>query len=1056
MLQDALDMLQKFPFMVRHIVATWKGSPSRPLSGGKILLQTAHDEVFDQVVSVLNPSDVVPLLRSPDLPFPAKVSLLTVVASNHSTPEWLDEAYDILEVDFTAHPSALMNMQTLSRRLAGHRMSSTHNTRLRRLLERAPPPTSTSESVNLPPSAVPVCLSALARFEALHPVVWRLYVLKPYQLLARTHCLSLPDVVSLLWEVDSFGTCHLHQPDTATSRVGLSMLLDIAIAAALPHQALVRAMHAACVAPLHTRYHLHRKAMHRIRRPSWIVDAVAEIIATPSTPQTSRHFGIVHTLSLLADICELVYPRDNAMALSSTRSLWDLFLSREDGTSWLRSVLDIATTMESPSNPSTNHRATFVAYVIDVVASVLLSHGASISSGGHVQLPHPNLVEGFAAISVDLWASIIDVCISRSSDGQWMRCLDKDTRVQLIPEVLHHWITRGSTHGFHVAVCIAADLHAIDSSTAQDFADFLVQFDQLEQLVAYAQMTVRALSTRRQVYLMHLLDLCSVHADADTQARLQQWTTESITVASPLLTHSNMLVNYFVQRFGNVDAPSSPPPSSADHLPATHTLWTHCVAHDATFIENIQFGLLQAAAWQHTFSHDTKHAWNVLWTCVAWWTPSSPLEGFMDPLPSALVAYLDPASSSSISSLRLEMHIRRYVEGTAMPHLRPLTRLLVTTMVTQPTWRAEMFAPWWRFAKWLLVNSVLDDLQATLADVGIQHGFFLATLAPDLAWACLLNHPRLCGQLVALALADPDAVDSFVRSLPDQPPPFGLACLIATLLHHPNLPCDQRQAWRTLLHGAWHGSLPSASKSGAACHLSFDHRPFYGFLMVPDGETSSPTTVPLVTLDFAGWLQTMLTCDTLDWQSYGLHMLSEVYLPLQFNGDRFQLVREYVAQVARADQSPPPWLTTCIFSGALHPPCPIGLWMCDVLEHAVAQGGIAPSALQRAIQTLPLLDMVTRTLPLESTDAWPTASDDIDRLWHHASCIFRSPAVAPIVMTLLAGVFCVRPAADVITQAQAMLQATTANRDSLLHAVNLHWMLQYPSECKAFGRSLCR
>ncbi|KAG9405973.1 hypothetical protein AC1031_003895 [Aphanomyces cochlioides] len=1036
-LQDALDALTKMPFLARCVVTKWKAAMSRPLPGTLVLLRATRDELFQEVVAHIEPSLVVLCLRNRELPFTAKVTLMTVVASRPQAQEWFDEAYGLLEVEFVAHPSALMDMQALSRRLEDlkHPMSSTHKQRLGRLLELAPPQStilnSSVESSSIPPSSLEPFFRLLASFQDRNPLVWRLFLQKPAHLLKQSRTVPLRDVVSLLWEADSFSTSHVSDDLSNAAAPSPGHDFVVQLAANVSWHSLLRSIHAACTTPFHTRYHMAPTSLHRTRSTSWALRVLHAILDTVAEGDPLLDVELSSTICLLAEICRSMQQPE--AAILSTRQLWDVFLGRS-ASHWLRSVARLAHNVHGMN--SSEPESDMSAYTVDVVVSVLLSRGASISSsssssmeGLRLDKPQIDVMELLSTIPVDLWAIIMATCIEKSLDGHWLRVLaaDKPSLLQLVTDVLHHWIMQGTTRGVHIAVCIAADLEGIEASTAQSFSEFFVQFDQLEPLVTYwSDPLVASLAPRRRVYLAHLLDLCSVHADADTATQLSNWaaSTNEKILSSDLVTHGNAVVNHFLQRMAR----------PVDELAQTHALWMLCVAQDDMFVDNLQFSLMQAATWQHTLTHDTKHAWNLLWNCLVWWTPQCSLREFLDPVPRSLVAYLDPSLQDNVSSLRLEMLIRRYVEGSVMPNLCALTALLLTAIVGQERWRKECIAAWQRYAKWLVVNSAISHLQSILIQAGGVHsGFFLTTLCRDLSWTSVLNAPRLCSQLFVKALQDPSSVQHFLQSL--AAPNCVAAAVVSALVSYPNHHGDLK-TWREVLTYLWpRGETPPSV-------LPFGHRPFFGLLVV-DGEMISHyargqtlstvavrsalvVDVPLM-FDFPSWLEIMLYHeDTAAWEDYGMFMISHIYLPLQFQDDRAALLRAFVVQVAiHLDKSPlhslspsHQWLITYLFGTPTFHALP---WLCAALGDAISSLQASSSlelTLHRLLTTLPLVDFTIQSHSI-ATDGTLDVVDLLASLWSSHG-VFQSADVAPFMIVLFASVYCIHPEHAVLERFEAL------------------------------------
>ncbi|KAF0744958.1 hypothetical protein Ae201684_000544 [Aphanomyces euteiches] len=1071
-MQDALDALTKMPFLARSVVTKWKAAMSRPLPGTLALLRATRDELFQEVVAHIEPSLVVLCLRNRELPFTTKVTLLTVVASRPQAQEWFDEAYGLLEVEFVAHPSALMDMQALSRRLEDlkHPMTSTHKLRLGRLLELAPPQSTTlngsNESSSLPSSLLAPFFRLLASFQDRNSLVWRLFLQKPAHLLQQSHSVPLRDVVSLLWEADSFSTSHVSDDLSNAAAPSPGHNFIVQLAANVSWHSLVRSIHAACTTPFHARYHMAPKALHRTRSTSWALRLVHAILDTVAEDDPLLDVELSSTICLLAEICRSIQQPE--AAILSTRQLWDVFLGRS-ASHWLRSVARLAHNVHGINASESDMSA----YTVDVVVSVLLSRGASISSsssmeGLRLDKPQIDVMELLTAIPVHLWAIIMATCIEKSLDGHWLRVLaaEKPLLLQLVTDVLHHWIMEGTTRGVHIAVCIAADLEGIETSTALSFSEFFVQFDQLEPLVTYWSdpLLVASLAPRRRVYVAHLLDLCSVHADADTATQLSNWaaSTNDKILSSDLVTHGNAVVNHFLQRMAR----------PVDELAQTHALWTLCMAQDDMFVDNLHFSLMQAATWQHTLTHDTKHAWNLLWNCLVWWTPQCPLSEFVDPLPRSLVAYLDPSLQENISSLRLEMLIRRYVEGSVMPNLCALTALLLTAMIQQERWRNECMAAWQRYAKWLVVNSAISHLQCILIQAGGVHsGFFLATICRDLSWTSVLNAPRLCSQLFVQALQDPSSVQRFLQSL--AAPNCVAAALVSALVSYPNHHEDLK-TWRNVLTYLW----PRGETPPVPTELPFGHRPFFGLLVV-DGETIShyargqivstwavPSAlvvdVPLM-FDFPSWVEIMLYREdaaAAAWEDYGIFMISHIYLPLQFQDDRAALLRAFVVQVAlHLDKSPlhsfspsHQWLITYLFST---PTTFHALpWLCAALEDVVSSLQASSSSLEltlhRLLTTLPLVDFTIQSHFIAADGALDVV-DLLASLWSSQS-VFQSADVAPFMVVLFASVYCIHPEHAVLERFQALFpDGLSANVGSnARRLVARYCQFAFPAACRDF------
>ncbi|RHZ08769.1 hypothetical protein DYB31_006019, partial [Aphanomyces astaci] len=805
-LQDALDVLQRLPFIVRHVVDAWRTSPCPSRNGAKILLQVAQDELFQDVADSLDVAHVIPFLRGSELPHGTKIALVTALACRQPVQEWFDEAYGILQADFPMHPSTLMQMTTLSRCLEMHKhpMSTTHDTRLGHLVQTAASSSLSTSSAAawspaIPASALSASLAILARWEKLHAneswlVVWRLCVSKPFQILTASSVVFFSDVISLLW--DAAGSLSL-VPDIAS--ISRRMVVEIAAVAAFSPLACVQAIHAACVAP--SRYSKStRLSLHRCRPATWILNVVRDWfhLAPPQEDNMMAWMGLV------ADISMLLFPTDHT--LTAARSL------------------------------------------------------------------------------VHMWADVFAICVADDScQSYWVHALasERSALKQLVTDVLLLWITLGTTRGFHLAVCVSSDLQSIESATAQDFSDFLVQFDRLELLVSYLgdPVAAQSLPPRRRVFVLHVVDLCLVHADPDTTAHLMAGVVVMgrTLAASPLIAHSSAVVTTFL---AHLESPHHT-------LDDTYQFYAHCKAQDDQFCDNIYFSVVLAEAWKPTFSPESRHQWHFLLTCLAWWANCTTSRGrttnilfpwTFDPVPVALLEYVTPTPTRPFSSLRLEMLVRRYLEGSGQPNLAHGSR------------------------------------------GGVRRAFFLPSVCPDLSLSTLFNHPRLCSRLVHLAATDPATHDD-LRAFLDIPNNLVFAGVVSMIL---DLVADLQDldAWKDLWHRQRSWQLDQVPS------LPFGHVSCFGFVVgscdtvytltpVTGGgwtrtvlPMTAPRSEPTLRFDFASWLLVMahLTEDSTHQQS-ALHLVTSVYLPVQFRGCRLDLLREFVFVVATTDAPLPPWLT---------------------------------------------------------------------------------------------------------------------------------------------------
>ncbi|RHY84126.1 hypothetical protein DYB35_001028 [Aphanomyces astaci] len=925
-LQDALDVLQRLPFIVRHVVDAWRTSPCPSRNGAKILLQVAQDELFQDVADSLDVAHVIPFLRGSELPHGTKIALVTALACRQPVQEWFDEAYGILQADFPMHPSTLMQMTTLSRCLEMHKhpMSTTHDTRLGHLVQTAASSSLSTSSAAawspaIPASALSASLAILARWEKLHAneswlVVWRLCVSKPFQILTASSVVFFSDVISLLW-------------DAAGS------------------------------------------------------------------------------LSLVPDIASI---------------------SR-------RMVVEIAA------------------------------------------------VSAFSPLAVHMWADVFAICVADDScQSYWVHALasERSALKQLVTDVLLLWITLGTTRGFHLAVCVSSDLQSIESATAQDFSDFLVQFDRLELLVSYLgdPVAAQSLPPRRRVFVLHVVDLCLVHADPDTTAHLMAGVVVMgrTLAASPLIAHSSAVVTTFL---AHLESPHHT-------LDDTYQFYAHCKGQDEQFCDNIYYSVVLAEAWKPTFSPESRHQWHFLLTCLAWWANCTTSRGrttnilfpwTFDPVPVALLEYVTPTPTRPFSSLRLEMLVRRYLEGSGQPNLAHLSQVLATTMIEHDTMRHDVAAVWRRFSKWMVVNACVPSLQTALLQEGdVRRAFFLPSVCPDLSLSTLFNHPRLCSRLVHLAATDPTTHDD-LRAFLDIPNNLVFAGVVSMIL---DLVADLQDldAWKDLWHRqrSWQfDQVPS---------LPFGHVSCFGFVVgscdtvytltpVTGGgwtrtvlPTTAPQSEPTLRFDFASWLLVMAHL-TEDWthQQNALHLVTSVYLPVQFRGCRLDLLREFVFVVATTDAPLPPWLTATLFSIPF--PSSFSTWLRETLQHLVNRleasahdrMDVLSAALVKAFENASLLERATGAMMQQACEPiWGS-------LWH-SHAVFRSSEVAPYVIALMAGQYCLSPdKPTVLLQLQATLSHTKDFMSNIvemcpnvIEKVERSWMYLYPTECLDVRRMLER
>ncbi|RQM23205.1 hypothetical protein B5M09_001332 [Aphanomyces astaci] len=1002
-LQDALDVLQRLPFIVRHVVDAWRTSPCPSRNGAKILLQVAQDELFQDVADSLDVAHVIPFLRGSELPHGTKIALVTALACRQPVQEWFDEAYGILQADFPMHPSTLMQMTTLSRCLEMHKhpMSTTHDTRLGHLVQTAASSSLSTSSAAawspaIPASALSASLAILARWEKLHAneswlVVWRLCVSKPFQILTASSVVFFSDVISLLW--DAAGSLSL-VPDIAS--ISRRMVVEVAAVAAFSPLACAQAIHAACVAPSRPSKST-RLSLHRCRPATWILDVVRDCfhLAPPQEDNVMAWMGLV------ADISMLLFPTDHT--LTAARSL------------------------------------------------------------------------------VHMWADVFAICVADDScQSYWVHALasERSALKQLVTDVLLLWITLGTTRGFHLAVCVSSDLQSIESATAQDFSDFLIQFDRLELLVSYLgdPVAAQSLPPRRRVFVLHVVDLCLVHADPDTTAHLMAGVVVMgrTLAASPLIAHSSSVVTTFL---AHLESPHHT-------LDDTYQFYAHCKGQDDQFCDNIYYSVVLAEAWKPTFSPESRHQWHFLLTCLAWWANCTTSRGrttnilcpwTFDPVPDALLEYVTPTPTRPFSSLRLEMLVRRYLEGSGQPNLAHLSQVLATTMIEHDTMRHDVAAVWRRFSKWMVVNACVPSLQtALLQEGGVRRAFFLPSVCPDLSLSTLFNHPRLCSRLVHLAATDPATHDD-LRAFLDIPNNLVFAGVVSMIL---DLVADLQDldAWKDLWHRQRSWQFDHAPS------LPFGHVSCFGFVVgscdtvytltpVTGGgwtrtvlPTTAPRSEPTLRFDFASWLLVMahLTEDSTHQQS-ALHLVTSVYLPVQFRGCRLDLLREFVFVVATTDAPLPPWLTATLFSIPF--PSSFSTWLRETLQHLVNRLeasahdkiDVLSAALVKAFENASLLERATGAMMQQACEPiWGS-------LWH-SHAVFRSSEVAPYVIALMAGQYCLSPdKPTILLQLQATLSHTKDFMSNIvemcpnvIEKVERSWMYLYPTECLDVRRMLER
>ncbi|RHY45282.1 hypothetical protein DYB34_011799 [Aphanomyces astaci] len=683
--------------------------------------------------------------------------------------------------------------------------------------------------------------------------------------------------------------------------------------------------------------------------------------------------------------------------------------------------------------------------------------------------------------SVHMWADVFAICVADDScQSYWVHALasERSALKQLVTDVLLLWITLGTTRGFHLAVCVSSDLQSIESATAQDFSDFLVQFDRLELLVSYLgdPVAAQSLPPRRRVFVLHVVDLCLVHADPDTTAHLMAGVVVMgrTLAASPLIAHSSAVVTTFL---AHLESPHHT-------LDDTYQFYAHCKGQDEQFCDNIYYSVVLAEAWKPTFSQESRHQWHFLLTCLAWWANCTTSRGrttnilfpwTFDPVPVALLEYVTPTPTRPFSSLRLEMLVRRYLEGSGQPNLAHLSQVLATTMIEHDTMRHDVAAVWRRFSKWMVVNACVPSLQtALLQEGGVRRAFFLPSVCPDLSLSTLFNHPRLCSRLVHLAATDPTTHDD-LRAFLDIPNNLVFAGVVSMIL---DLVADLQDldAWKDLWHRqrSWQfDQVPS---------LPFGHVSCFGFVVgscdtvytltpVTGGgwtrtvlPTTAPQSEPTLRFDFASWLLVMAHL-TEDWthQQNALHLVTSVYLPVQFRGCRLDLLREFVFVVATTDAPLPPWLTATLFSIPF--PSFFSTWLRETLQHLVNRleasthdrMDVLSAALVKAFENASLLERATGAMMQQACEPiWGS-------LWH-SHAVFRSSEVAPYVIALMAGQYCLSPdKPTVLLQLQATLSHTKDFMSNIvemcpnvIEKVERSWMYLYPTECLDVRRMLER
>ncbi|RHY33843.1 hypothetical protein DYB32_001352 [Aphanomyces invadans] len=900
-------------------------------------------------------------------------------------------------------------------------------------------------------------------------IVWRLCLSKPYQVLKTSPIVYFSDVVAVLWE--AAGSFTLVPTAATTSR---DMAVEIALLSAFSPLDCVQAIYAATLACVGHSKTPTLWSWHRCRPAEWALDLIHDCVEKL----------VHHDSSLLALMCTIA---DVALALfatelawSSARRLWEACL---DSTTSISSLTALATAVEAMDDSSL-YRDHIMSFIVQVISTILEPRSAKGQPRSWWTLPPSDVGDLISCVSsVRVWAEVFATCVSgQGHEGaRWVHALapERSALKQLVTDVLFHWITLDTTRAFHLAICLSCDFQSIDVATAQSFSDFLAQFDRFHQLVQYlGDPLSQALAPRRRVYVIHVVDLCAVHcSDANVRSKLVEC-LERLGLpleSSPLISHSSALVTAFLAQLEAVHQP----------LHTAYELFAYCTAQDALFCDNIRFSIVLTEAWKPTFSPESRLQWHFFLNCVAWWMVAAPSKGRssttfplpFDPVPATLHEYLTSTTlAPPFSSLRLEMQVRRYIDGQGVqPDLRQLTQVLLTAMLEHPERRTDVITVWRRFSKRMIVHACVEALQAALLRTGIHQGFFLPSLCPDLSFSSVFNHPLLCSRIVHLAMTTSGSSDDLCAFLAQvERPNYTLAGVVAILLDF-----DGHPRWKRVLQLLWPGldHYPTAPLpfglvarfgyiiSSASQAVQFVYSNATGLwtktVVSSTARTRQANREPNLFLDFASWLAVMAHVDV-DWEAYGRQTIAVVYLPLQFDGDRWQLLQECVFAVASGIAILPPWVTSLLFCIPSTLSQPFASWLCCTLHKVVVRLEVThdhswiESNLLRVLEQLELVDRAITAMQQSHSldvDAWCT-------LWHSHD-VFRSARVAPTLVGLMGMHYCVSRDEAALTRVQlclsrdaAFMKTFPSTRQAMLDMVDRICMYAYPTECRAVREML--
>ncbi|OQR91434.1 uracil-DNA glycosylase [Achlya hypogyna] len=978
-LDDARALLQDAPFLFHHIFMQWATPEAKYIPGARMLLQSVPGPAqFRLVVVHLAPEEMLQLLHPDELSWAHRVQLFAVALESPQPITWVNEGCFMLELG--AEPEVNEStVPVLVKRLRPYTAQSDVVVALLKTLERS---TTTSATAAQPAPATTISLPAhlfhvfMQPSSGIHP----LHVSKLTALLAGPSV--VPSFVLLGWEMDVF--CCGHRENINLGH-GAALIRVVALHLNLSFEALLGAFYSA--ATLHAASTDLGRLLSGSRR--WVHD-VLETFVSKSSPAR-----LMPTMELLA----LTYRAWGIEALLG--DAYDAFLTTDgDGSVWWTRTCAIAAAIPAIANPDVH--ATITDYVAAVGASVVLSCGMSITGGRLTQTLGSGDDEAMASIPrwpAALWPHVLALCLE-NGPVDWIAHItmsDADCTA-----VVTHWVANDRPSialAFATALATRVSYHR--------GRRLLLSVVAMSPHVLHDVLAIPSLPIPQRTLVADVL------SNVESSEVVEAWRRR---YADAWATHSDALARMFLTQLREAQDDEA------------FALWTRCCADDAHFLDTLFYSLVRAHP-----SVDRTRLWNAIvrWLREAQSPHAAAWAAHLAPIPTPLAAYVALYTRRSVdprqptSPLRLETHVRQYVDGSAPADVGALVRLLMETALQSHDERhAEDIAlTLHRFGAYWVEN----DFEASIADALCRPTRALVLprlvhVARDGPWPRLCQRPDVLAAFLSLLLEAP-SVATTLQTLWNRPAfdnQLAVAAIVQAAVRSSFLSPRNAETWATYCSQRWVTITLPASQP----------RPGHGLLVLRGTEVlrythnagrwrqeivgASPAAVeaPVVLMDCASWIEVVGHCADARLADSVRATLVEVYLPLECRGDGEVLGQAVLAgavRLALAAHELSPWLVSA--TRALCPPPTLNVvsWVLRSLKR-IATATAAPSpvaladAIHDALDALRLVDVIRAVLATQAgATQWLLVELRQAFLAHPA---FRTGRLGGLLVVYLVVVYC--------------------------------------------------